>query len=561
MVDGNIIHCCEGSLCNKVIKPRNFTVIYISVGAALAVLLLGAAIFIWCYRRKRKKEAYGSYLSQRSINPLDRWEILREQIEYDGELGRGAFGVVYKAMLWERVGIEVFSTEISKRKLLSSKTDPRVVAVKVLLDNPSAAQKEEFQFEIEQMKQLGSHPNVVSLVGCCTLQDEKFLVIEYVPFGDLLTWLRCRRNRIYKHQTSKKIYEDKVGLKDDENAKNQDKGFKTNSDEQPTVPSTPMENQHASALLASRESLAEDLTDDEVSFSTDQNIFSFAQEMAKGKESKDVKQQVEQEVTQMNMEMTPLLQDDGDVIREDAQMTSENLHDDKGLEEFTKEQLNMSNDPLVESQQTESKLPWSESLEEDPQDEEESFSTRQLFKFAWQIARGMNHLAEKNLVHRDLAARNVLVGHDNRVKVSDFGLMRQIYEDVKGSEKSKKLPVKWMAPESLYRGTFTIKSDVWSYGVLLWEMATLGGVPYPTLTNTELYRLLSSGYRMEKPDMSSDEVYELMTECWKEDPRDRPSFYQMIEKLEIIMQKDAPYLDVNKHDEDHPYYNVPPNLE
>ena len=66
------------------------------------------------------------------------------------------------------------------------------------LDNPSAAQKEEFQFEIEQMKQLGSHPNVVSLVGCCTLQDEKFLVIEYVPFGDLLTWLRCRRNRVRK---------------------------------------------------------------------------------------------------------------------------------------------------------------------------------------------------------------------------------------------------------------------------------------------------------------------------------------------------------------------------
>ncbi|CAH3190079.1 unnamed protein product [Porites lobata] len=395
------------------------------------------------------------------------------------------------------------------------------------LDNPSAAQKEEFQFEIEQMKQLGSHPNVVSLVGCCTLQDEKFLVIEYVPFGDLLTWLRCRRNRIYKRQTSKKIYDDKVGLKDDGNAKNQvgrtlplqDKGFKTNSDEQPTVPSAPMENQHAPAPLASTESLAEDLTDDEVSFSTDQNIFSFS----------------------------------------------------------TKEQLNMSNNPPVESHHTESKPPLSESLEEDPQDEEESFSTQQLFKFAWQIAKGMNHLAEKNLVHRDLAARNVLVGHDNRVKVSDFGLMRQIYEDVKGSEKSKKLPVKWMAPESLYRSTFTIKSDVWSYGVLLWEMATLGGVPYPTLTNTELYRLLSSGYRMEKPDMSSDEVvvfpkqkrdhtvifreYELMTECWKEDPRARPSFYQMIEKLEIIMQKDAPYLDVNKHNEAHPYYNVPPNLE
>ena len=76
---------------------------------------------------------FRSNLSQRSINPLDEWEILREQIEYEGELGRGAFGVVYKAKLWERVGIEVFNTEISKRKLLSSKTEPRVVAVKVLL--------------------------------------------------------------------------------------------------------------------------------------------------------------------------------------------------------------------------------------------------------------------------------------------------------------------------------------------------------------------------------------------------------------------------------------------
>ncbi|XP_073254707.1 tyrosine-protein kinase receptor Tie-1-like [Porites lutea] len=205
--------------------------------------------------------------------------------------------------------------------------------------------------------------------------------------------------------------------------------------------------------------------------------------------------------------------------------------------------MSLSNDNLQES---------------DNEEEEEGFSTKQLFSFAWQIAKGMNHLAENNLVHRDLAARNVLVGHDNQIKVSDFGLMRQIYEDVCSSEKSKKIPVKWMAPESLYQGVYRTKSDVWSFGVVLWEMATLGGVPYPTLTNSELYRLLGTGYRMERPDMCSDDVYELITECWNEDPYIRPSFFRLIEKLEVIMERDAPYLDVNQHNEARPYYSVPP---
>jgi len=189
--------------------------------------------------------------------------------------------------------------------------------------------------------------------------------------------------------------------------------------------------------------------------------------------------------------------------------------------------------------------------------EDGSFTTQQLFSFAWQIARGMNHLAEKDFVHRDLAARNILVGHDNRVKVSDFGLMRQIYEDVYTAKKTKKLPVKWMAPESIHDGVFTIKSDVWSYGVLLWEMATMGGVPYPTMSSAELCRAIKTGYRLERPDMCCDEVYELMTECWRENPTTRPSFSELIGRVEAIMTKDVTYCDLSKRDESSPYYNVP----
>ncbi|XP_020605285.1 tyrosine-protein kinase ABL-like [Orbicella faveolata] len=101
-----------------------------------------------------------------------------------------------------------------------------------------------------------------------------------------------------------------------------------------------------------------------------------------------------------------------------------------------------------------------ENIDDDDEEEEDSFTDQQLFSFSWQIAKGMNHLAEKGLIHRDLAARNILVGSDNRVKVSDFGLMRQIYEDVYSIKKAKKLPIKWMAPESIFDGIFTIKSDM-----------------------------------------------------------------------------------------------------
>ncbi|KAJ7385105.1 hypothetical protein OS493_017473 [Desmophyllum pertusum] len=147
-----------------------------------------------------------------------------------------------------------------------------------------------------------------------------------------------------------------------------------------------------------------------------------------------------------------------------------------------------------------------EKTDEECSDDCESFFPADLKSFAWQIARGMSYLSEKGLVHRDLAARNVLVGHGKALKIADFGLMRQVYHEVYEVQKQKKLPVKWMAPESLYKQIFTSKSDVWSYGVVMWEIATVGGTPYPLLGNAELMRRLKTGYRMEKPDLCSDNL-------------------------------------------------------
>ncbi|KAM9343989.1 protein-tyrosine kinase 6b [Pholidichthys leucotaenia] len=154
-----------------------------------------------------------------------------------------------------------------------------------------------------------------------------------------------------------------------------------------------------------------------------------------------------------------------------------------------------------------------------------------LIDMAAQVADGMSYLEEMKSIHRDLAARNVLVGENYICKVADFGLARVIKEQIYITN-DKKIPYKWTAPEAISYGMFSIKSDVWSFGVLLYEIITHGEIPYPAYNNQETAEQVKLGYRMPAPPKCPPFLYQIMLQCWSTEPADRPSFMTLKTKLE-----------------------------
>ncbi|XP_023153928.1 tyrosine-protein kinase ITK/TSK isoform X1 [Amphiprion ocellaris] len=147
------------------------------------------------------------------------------------------------------------------------------------------------------------------------------------------------------------------------------------------------------------------------------------------------------------------------------------------------------------------------------------------------VSEGMAYLESSNFIHRDLAARNCLVAKNNEVKVSDFGMTRFVLDDQYTSSQCSKFPVKWSAPEVIRYCKFSSKSDVWSFGVLMWEVYNEGRLPYENRSNAEVVESLNAGLRLLKPRLASDSVHLLMEWCWKEKPEDRPSFALLLHEL------------------------------
>lgn len=299
------------------------------------------------------------------------WEVPRESIIIEKIIGKGAFG-------------QVAQGEASQ---LRGRDGRITVAIKMLKDNPTEKERKDLLSELEVLKKLKPHRHVIKLLGCVTQSDPLLVIIEYVPYGDLLGYLRKSR-----------------GLNDTY--------FK---------------------------------------------------------------------------------------------------------------------DPDVRPQT--------------------SLTSQQLIKFSWQVADGMRYLSSRNIIHRDLAARNVLVGEQETCKVTDFGMARDVnQENIYETKTKNRLPVKWTAYEALLFGRYTTKSDVWSFGIVLYEIFTIGGSPYPRTNPRKMADILNRGYRMPKPSHVDEALYKIMQDCWQEDPNDRPTFENLRDELKEMENQHQRFINLKDYD-------------
>uniref|UniRef100_A0A1A8MG83 receptor protein-tyrosine kinase n=1 Tax=Nothobranchius pienaari TaxID=704102 RepID=A0A1A8MG83_9TELE len=161
-----------------------------------------------------------------------------------------------------------------------------------------------------------------------------------------------------------------------------------------------------------------------------------------------------------------------------------------------------------------------------------------LLRFMIDIAAGMDYLSSQGFLHRDLAARNCMLGDDLKVCVADFGLSKKIFSsNYYRQQVAVRMPIKWMAMESLSESIYTAKSDVWSFGVTMWEIVSGGRNPYPGVHNHELLDLLSSGLRLKPPEDCDQKLYEVMYSCWSSDPNLRPNFRDLLGTLEHLLSE------------------------
>ncbi|XP_058464172.1 tyrosine-protein kinase receptor torso-like [Malaya genurostris] len=451
------------------------------------------------------------------ITPInDEMEITIDQIKLLDVLGEGAFGLVRKGILIRPL-------------------EPYIqVAVKMLKECPSLEDIKEFRREIEVMKSVGGHPNVVCIIGHYTKNvNDMMLLTEYCSEGNLLNYLRTEWHKIQRKRntiSSKKEMVALVGMKEfyskDQEAFMEDCCVpKVTSNKKPEF-AINFDN----ASINDKKSMAyKDISEQNTLNPIENRLYPL----------------LDQEINNIAKLCTNACKCRVEIINQDGTLPSSKTIEMSCNIKVSGCECSIDNETMDRSYQTLQQVSdlvvnqcyYTNVCTKTAQQELEPIITcDQLIEFVRQILLGMEFLARNKVVHRDLAARNVLVCGNKLVKISDFGLSRDIYQDnLYRKTGTGKLPIKWMALESLTHQIYTSQSDVWSFGVLLYEMCTLGGNPYPLLSTNKLIVELKRGYRMEKPSSCSMELYDIMLACWNALPIDRPTFSSIKNQLDELV--------------------------
>ncbi|XP_035909660.1 mast/stem cell growth factor receptor Kit isoform X2 [Anopheles stephensi] len=368
-------------------------------------------------------------LNARARGDADYLEVPHACLRIGREIGKGAFGRVFMASAVKLPGLN----------------GPKIVAIKQLKKCSSSDEFDEFLDEIAMMKKVGKHPNIVALLGCCTIKEPLTMIMEYVGCGDLLEYLRKIRA---KHLA--KVHQLEVSAQL-ENA---------NSAQTAAAPA----NSTIFGPMVKYLDLLHTSSTSDASY-----------------------------ITQTETATRPSV----------TETTYTILSGTMGEDDNSSALGSCSLEYVLDH--------------------------KELHNFAKQIACGMERLEELQITHRDLAARNILIDERKTLKISDFGLSRTgIYVNTR----NKKVPLRWLSIEAMRDNLYSNKSDVWAFGIVLWEIGTLGGYPYPSVSNHELFGFLQEGKRLERPENCTVEVYDLMLQCWREDPNERPSFNQISKHLQ-----------------------------